>query len=103
MQKQICEKLHLVCIDKTKKDISFHYPNGSIDCNPIECLGHAHADESRLIVIYGNIWIDLSCIDINKESKNKVHFDYIKTCLKIAKQYVTILSNKIKTYENKKG
>jgi hypothetical protein len=74
------------------------------DCNPMESLGTRHADISRVIVVSGNTWIDLSG-EIwkhgnypNKEHReDETHFNYIVSCIKIAKETIkqleTILKN----------
>jgi len=82
--------------------------NKGICCNPIESLGTRHADDSRVIVIYGNSWIDLYD-EIWKHEKgsieldhkiDKTHMSYLKKCIKIAKDTIKCLELVLKKNEH---
>lgn len=98
MQGQICEKIFSACCNREKRDIAFHHPEGGIEVNPVISLGCKHADEQRTIVVFGNTWIDLSEQAWGKLDSN--HLDYLKDCIKIAKQDLAKLTKKIKALEN---
>ena len=97
MQSRICEDIYDASMERKSSIISFHYPKGGIDVNPIECLGTKHTDEQRTIVVSGNSWIDLSTEawgDLTRT--DDIFIKYLKSCLKTAQQDITRLKNKLK-------
>jgi hypothetical protein len=70
----------------------------------VESLGTRHADENRVIVVYGNTWSDISFEYVNRKFNkfdptvrmDKIMLDYLETCANIAlddamalKKYIT--------------
>jgi len=67
LQKEICEKIYYACLLNKEKNISI-----AGYCNYIKSLGYKHADNSRVIVVHGNTWKD-----VTRESYKGIGIDRI--------------------------
>lgn len=68
-----------------------------IDCNPIEALSTRHADQSSVIVFYGNSWIDLSKLLYSTWTRDsETYIKYVEDCIKLAQNHLTDLKKVVK-------
>ena len=102
MHQQICESIYQACMLRESSTISFHFPKGGIDCNPIESLGYRHADESGIILFSGNTWIDLNKFAYSNRPLNDTYIAYIEKCLKFARRDIAHMAKRIKELKSKK-
>lgn len=101
--KQIVEKIIESCSQHKPHSLSTNYPNGGGSCNAVECLGTGHMDESRLILIYGNTWLDLSRETYELSKSHDVHKKFLKDAAKIAERELKLLKKALKNLEEKKN
>ena len=72
-----------------------------VDVNPMCSLGTGHADESRVVVIFGNTWFDISrhvwTSNVEFLKKSKTTMDCLNKCADITQRTLTELKKMINT------
>jgi hypothetical protein len=85
---------------------SYKQSQGSGSCAIV--LKPQHADISRTLVVHGNCWVDLTQEKWDKGIKDvqgrtdKIYLNYIKDCIKLARQDIMELSKSLKELEEDK-
>lgn len=88
LQKKICEEIYSVCLQNKEQDIII---------TNMKSLGCRHADHSRVIIVHGNTWKD-----ITKESYKEInriddgYIEYLEECKRIIESDLDSLKSRIK-------
>jgi hypothetical protein len=91
LRKEICEELYYALCDSRQKNINIS------DNGHMKSLGYGHADSPRVIVIYGNTWMDIEKL---KDRNDDVYKQYLKDCLEVLKEKTKRFEDKIKEVES---